>query len=90
MIAYIGPYNPPLAPPTRTIGDVYLDGLYLRFECFGCGRRVAIWPQAMSGFPTTRLRRLQEKVCCARCGGICCELAEVVWCPELDLKEAAE
>lgn len=96
----VRPYKPKKASPGRTLGHVYLANLYLRFECFGCRRRVGLRPQDMTGFPNQQLRELQDKLVCASCGCTLCELAEVIWCQELpaplpwprplDFKEAAE
>lgn len=97
------PYKLPRAPRDRTLIEIAADHLWLRFECFACGKRSAVDPQRTRGFPDGTLRYLQENMTCARCGSNVCELVEVWWCKEmgeipkplpwprpLEFKEAAE
>ncbi len=76
---------------------MYQADLYLRFECFRCGRRVGLHPASLQGFPDKSLLEIQELMTCAKCGSKVCELAEVYYCAELPWvrerearKEAAE
>ncbi len=78
--------HPALAPikaPGRSLGDVSLAGRALRFECFGCGRRTAIAPHKVSGWPDRSLAEIRRKLSCSQCASRACELIEVIWCKEM-------
>lgn len=69
---------------TRTLGDVSLDGHALRFECFSCHRRSAILAHKVGGWPEKALSEIRSRLACAKCGSQACEIAEVVWCEEME------
>ncbi len=64
--------------------DVVADHLWLRFECFECGRRVIVNPVRTVGWPYGKLLEIQEKMVCAGCGSPVCELLEVCGMPGPD------
>lgn len=79
----VHPALPPTEPAGRTLGDVSLASLALRFECFGCGRRTAILPHKVSGWPDKPLGQIRRGLVCSQCGSKVCELVEVIWCQEM-------
>jgi hypothetical protein len=65
-----------------TLEDVALASMMLRIECWGCGRKVAVLPQHMNGWPDRTLETVRERLSCSECGTCDPTIEAVTWCIE--------
>lgn len=74
----------PPRPTIRTLGDVHQDGLKIRIECRSCYAREGYYPYEMPGWPDQPVRTLVRRKICEHCYSKEFEIAEVIWCMELE------